>query len=496
MVASGSMPYVLTPAGNSIPLPDGFLLAGVYEAKASVDGGGYDVIDAGVSINKTYRRFGIRVSENDDLDYEYEYIVHKTESSGRIYINHFVISVTIDMNFQTHSCVPGNVTDISSIVSCQNTTRWYLVHSVWANPGQPLHFSLTEYLASEYGDDAPDPFSDWESLIAERGGSTSHQCHVTLSTSTVTKTLDEVIGYDLVRGRFAEQSAGTFKYFERTAAKALREATPLTFFSSQDAIEEHFAFFESNHVEAIAELSEVLAPVDTVKLIRALPSKAVNGKTVVALALVNILADATLTYNLGIAPTISDAKDIAGNAETFRSRVTSGAVFKANTLHGKYSCEVPAELIGGLEGAYVVVRSTVRMKPMVDSLLPSVLPLKALGLLPSLSSLWDLFPGSFILDWWTDTGTALDIVDNTVIMLAMEVDYCVHSIKVMYPLPDSVYREIGMQNLNAEENPGYSMYLRYVARTMPMFGPTNYPIIAPGVSSYSTAGALAYKILT
>jgi hypothetical protein len=318
---------------------------------------------------------------------------------------------------------------------------------------------------------------------------------VWLATTSTMAMLDEVIGYSLDESRFTDQSPGTFRFFERVVARAVQEATPLTLFSSQDAIDTHFATFESNHIEALAELGEILQPVDILRLMRALPSHIGKGKTVVILKILDILTDAVLSYNLGIAPTMSDARDIADNSKAFREQVLSGRAFGANTLHGKYSMEVPSELIGGMSGAHVVVRSTVRMKPMADSLLPALLPVRSLGLLPSLSTLWDLFPGSFILDWFTDTGTTLEIVDLTVLMLAMEVEYCVHSITVYSPFSDYQKARMGLTDLS-ETPSGYKVFMRYVTRNLPVFGPTAYPVVSPQLGNYSTVGAIAYKLLT
>ena len=493
---SGNMPYVLTPAGDTFAMPNGLYRPTCAAVIAAVNNGHYTVLSPSLAINKLYRRGRIRQTPNW-YEVEYEYIVHKTETDGTIYLNHFVISQSIQVSTNPHESDLHSLQPVSDIVTMEHKVTWYVVRNMWGEAGHDLNMSIAEYLASSYYIEPPDVFSNWEELCVGRGNTITTNMDVALATATVSKTLDQVIGYDLALGRFRDTYPGTFKYFERVASLALREATPLTFLASKDAIEEHFAYFESNHIEAIAEISEILAPVDVLKLMRALPSKALSGKTVVMLALFNILADATLTYNLGIAPTVSDAEDISLNARNFQTRILSGEVFKANTLHGKFSCAVPPELIGGLEGAVAIVRSTVRMKPMLDSLLPALLPFKALGLLPSFSTLWDLFPGSFILDWWTDTGTALDIVDNSMLMLAMETDYCVHSIKIVHNIPDCDLREVGASSLNADgAEPGYSLYLRYVSRSLPTFGPTRYPVISSGISSYSTAGALTYKILT
>jgi hypothetical protein len=111
-----------------------------------------------------------------------------------------------------------------------------------------------------------------------------------------------------------------------------------------------------------------------------------------------------------------------------------------------------------------------------------------------MSNFWDLFPLSFVLDQWTKTGKGLDIFEKQLLMLAMEVEYCIHSFKIQYPFSDGDMEDFSF-SADSENGAGYKQYTRIVSSKLPVFGPTSYPVNKPSLLSYSTLGSLAYKFL-
>jgi hypothetical protein len=417
--------------------------------------------------------------------------VRKVEPSGKMYLNHFVIRVSYTFVKTPTSCVLGNLTPISDAVKARFKYEWYYVHGLWALPGSAYYLSIPAY-RDAYGSDAPDVFGEWDS-VGINAHSLVRDEWSTLASRPVTKQFTDKIGFSRTENRYTSQSAGTFRHFAIAVLPALNNALPLAFLSSKDAIETHFSYAESNHIEAIAEMTSLLAPVDTAKLVGALPLH-VGKKGTLLVKLLDILTDSVLIWNLGIAPTIGDAQDISAKAQDFRTRILSGEAFKANTVHGKFSMPVPDELMPGYPGTYLVVRSTIRTKPVIDSILPNLIRLDSAGLLPSMSNFWDLFPLSFVLDQWTKTGKGLDIFEKQLLMLAMEVEYCTHSFKVQYPFSDEDMESYSF-SVDSEDGAGYKQYTRIVSNKLPVFGPTSYPVYKPSLLSYSTLGSLVYKFL-
>jgi hypothetical protein len=367
---------------------------------------------------------------------------------------------------------------------------WHYVHGVFADPGEPLHMSISQYIA-EYGDDAPH-FNEWD-INTVNTFETDELGWTSLGTRSVSKQFPELIGYSRTLKRFNSQDFGTFRHFEKAVIPAVGQALPLAFFSTKDALETQFSYMESNHVEALAEIGGIFDPLDLIKLGKVLPDY-VGKKGVLLIKVLDLLTDAVLVYNLGIAPTYGDAVDVADKAETFRNRVLSGQALNAQTSNGKFTIPVPEELSAGYTDLVLVVRSKVRLKPIHDTLLASVLPVDALGLLPSFSTAWDLFPLSFVIDWLTSTGDSLDIVETTAMFMALQIEYCVHSFTIARRFT-SDEEVIYSFDTSGELGAGYRHYIRIVSRELPVFAPTAYPVISPAVGNYSVAGSLLWKFL-
>jgi len=489
IVVTGSSPYVLSQAGDVLPMPTGPLTSALENIQTTVNSGGY-YFPAPTGIERYYRNFVISSDALGSVSFGWEYVVRNQEPSGRIYINHFCIKTTVDWMFNPYAITLGHVVHCDNFSSLVVNTMWHYVHGIWADPGTPLHMSIPQYIAA-YGDDAP-LFHEWDAATAQTYG-VEEVGATSLATRSVVKQLPDLIGYSKAQKRYDSQNSGTFKHFERAVIPAIGEALPLAFFSSQNALEKQFSYMESNHVEALAELSSVLDPLDLIKLGKVLPDY-VGKKGVLLIKMLDLLTDAVLVYNLGIAPTYGDAKDVADKASVFRNRVLSGQALMAQTTNGKYTIPVPDELSAGYTDLVMVVRSKIRVKPIHDTLLANVLPVDALGLLPSFSTAWDLFPLSFVIDWLTNTGDSLDIVETTAKFMALKIEYCVHSFTIARRFTPQEEVDFSFSQVG-ESGAGYRHYIRIVSREMPIFAPTAYPVISPAVGNYSVAGSLLWKFI-
>lgn len=265
--------------------------------------------------------------------------------------------------------------------------------------------------------------------------------------------------------------------------------------SSIDAVNSHFGqLSKADHIEAIVELREILAPLNLFKAAVALVHRGGGGLK----GLVDLLADAKLTYSFAISPTFNDAVEVSRNLRKFIRKLNDSRLFGTHTIYGKKTYRVQDDSFLPFRDVRVVCRSKIRVGTNADTILPYILPARGLGLLPSFSSAWNLIPLSFVADWLTRTGSSLSLLEDQAVLLMLNLEYSVHSISIIYDFDGEDMEDNGFHVEGASEDPaGYKYYVRYVLpRTIPFAGPTVLPLIGNiGIPDYGTAGALLYKFL-
>lgn len=304
----------------------------------------------------------------------------------------------------------------------------------------------------------------------------------------------DLVGYDLPHAVYVENSGrSTITDFHHICEEKFPRCVAGNAISSIDAINGHFGTLSSSdNIEAAVELGDILSPIDVGKAVYQL----LKRRNVSIARLLDILTDAKLTYSFGLAPTIDDAIEVAHNLKTFRNKMRDKHLYGPNTLYGSRRYVLDNYEFGPFNKVTVVCRSKIRVKSNADTLLPYILPPRSLGLLPSLSSAWNLLPFSFVADWLTRTGSSLSLLEDQTILMMLNVQYSVHSITIHYNFSDDDEEAYHFSVTDGGvSSAGYKYYARYVLnRTYPSIGPTLLPIIGDvGIPDFGTAGALLYK---
>lgn len=263
--------------------------------------------------------------------------------------------------------------------------------------------------------------------------------------------------------------------------------------STNDALETHFPKLEANFLESFSDLSDLRSLVNPQGLKRAHEFMTKKG-TRSAKGFLDILSDVKLTYEFGIVPTVSDAEEIALRASALRDRYRVGNMYGLHTINGKFVYEIPNGAIIGFDGAVMISRSKLRVRFDEQSILGALMPIRAAGVLPSLSNLWDLVRYSFAVDWFLNIGDRLGIIDNQAIMFASGVAYSCHSTQVLWKFPADTLDDNGCVSPGASA--GLSYYCRSLMRRNPVVMDGRFDFLqATGPSDWGTAGSFFYKML-
>lgn len=309
---------------------------------------------------------------------------------------------------------------------------------------------------------------------------------------TVLSSLPGAIGdriTPLVRGEL--DASRDFASFCVQAARLQRDSYAACFLSSNSALDSMITKFSSNHIEFLAELRDVIPHVDIVRALQAL--KGMKKKPVRALvALLQLLSNVKLVYSFGIAPTLRDAEDVSRKAASTMQKLLGSSTYQEQTIKGKFSFDIPDEYCGAFPGIHLSARSSIRIRIDEDSLLASILPTYALGLLPSVSNLWDIVPWSFLVDWFFPVGEVTSQLETSTLMMLAKTSYSTHSINLAWCFPDDYLTEYGLGNASGTDS-CFRLYDRFVLSHLPTAAPTNLPIYGGlGVPDWSLLGALLF----
>lgn len=300
---------------------------------------------------------------------------------------------------------------------------------------------------------------------------------------------DGLVGFSA--GVYEHTHSNCFRAFRQTTLPILQDCYSACFISTSNAVDAHLEKMKSNHLEALLEVGDFVKLVDLVVALKCLRSRRHLFKS-----LLSLLADAKLTYSFGIAPTISDAKDVAGRAQAFMHKYTTGDLYRWHTVHGVFKMDLPDSFRGEFLGMRLVARSRVTVAVNPDSYLATLLPVDAVGLLPTFSAIWDVIPFSFLVDWLLPVGDYLNDLDHQLMFLALEQQPSIHSIALEFNFPDDLLGAYGLKR-TGEEFSGYRYYDRFALAGLPTLGPTRLPIHGLArIPDWGTAGSLLYKFFS
>jgi hypothetical protein len=261
--------------------------------------------------------------------------------------------------------------------------------------------------------------------------------------------------------------------------------------SSSEAVDEFRSFMATNYLESLTEIRELLALFPDLEPIERFLEIIPAGKYLEAgFRLVDFAARTYLLAKFGLLPFITDIEQFATKydriAAILQQRLGSG-----HDARGKFSYTFEPDT--ALKDFQLVCRSKVRIRIPPGSVSASLLPLSVAGLEPSLAQLWDIVPFSFAIDWFTNLGDKLELVDNAVFMSTAIVDYTVHSYTMYRDLTDDDLVGTGLTTQGLCQ---YKHYWRTTSRYNPnVMRNYTYDWWADGSVPADLAGSLVWVLI-
>lgn len=269
-----------------------------------------------------------------------------------------------------------------------------------------------------------------------------------------------------------------------------------SFNSSSDGLHKSIDVLKANHIENATQLKSMVDLLPDVKGLSNLIAKAMKRDATALLDAVDILADAVLAFRFGQKPTADDVLEIAHT--DIVKEINDIIQRESKTIYGQfhYSFTDDDMALIGLPGSLsLVTRSKIRIHTDLTSLLSTTMTANSMGLMPTLSRLWDLVPFSFVVDWFANIGGRLGLIDDQLLWMSMGIDWCLHSFKWSYYPPPDVLDQYGLTSVGS--NPfALTGYTREFSRLIPRLRESKFDYLAPPHGpNLITVGALVWQFL-
>lgn len=249
--------------------------------------------------------------------------------------------------------------------------------------------------------------------------------------------------------------------------------------AAAEAVNKMQTVLSSNNIENLMQLSSILEFIEPIKALFELKKKVQNGKlTEAGLQLIDILANAELLYSYGIAPTISDAKEVARLAKPLRAQFKSREFNEMKTVYGE--ARYTGHNVFGIESVDVTAHVKLCARMSDSTLAGWLMPIEALGLLPNLHRLDDNVSYTFIANWFTNQNSKFETIDAQLYApLVMDLIGSVVSLKYEVPVLPELLEKYGLTSGTWSEAPTLSLYLRNVQAGIPSLFRTDLDLLPP-----------------
>lgn len=286
------------------------------------------------------------------------------------------------------------------------------------------------------------------------------------------------------------------KAFEQSVLREMSSIRPSAYLAASKSLEDSIQILTFNALQDLQHLRDVLSLIPDLGPLLEIAAKAVAGDPSAVKDLIDFITHVILQYQFSQRPIVKDGKEIlATDLKGSLDRLTK---VESRTLYGKFAYTFSdSENFVGPGRLELVTRSKIRLHVDMSTLMVSYLCANSLGLLPTLSRIWQVLPFTFVVDWFTNMSKRLRLVDDQVTWLAMRTDWCLYSYKMTYyPSPEEL-SEYSLVSLDPEEPFGIVLYTREFSRYTPVLRESRFDFLKPTRGPDPvTVGALIWQLVT
>jgi len=275
----------------------------------------------------------------------------------------------------------------------------------------------------------------------------------------------------------------------------LSDIRPSSFLSAADALNKHLLALSTNHIQTLQHLSSILDLLPELTKLPSLVSRLERGDLGALKDLIDYISGEILRFKFTQAPAGRALKEFINS--DVKSVLNSLAKSYTYTIYGDFEYEIPQSQNPYGDGKLLLVtRSKISLSQDLSTMMESILMANSVGLLPTLSRLWEIIPFSFVVDWFTGMNRRLKLVDTQLAYMMFRTNWCLHSYKLSYYPSAEALADYGLLNVSDEKPFNISTYMREKSAYMPRLRDSRFDFLAASGTSPVTAGALAWQLFT
>jgi hypothetical protein len=283
--------------------------------------------------------------------------------------------------------------------------------------------------------------------------------------------------------------------YEELINHQLIELRPAAYLSSSKALQDYLEVIKTNSIQNLQHLADLVDILPNLQKLPELLAKATRGDPSVIIELIDYVTEAILKYRFQQKPTGDFVDEVAAhNYEREFRRLLST---RRATIYGDFSYTfLDSENFMGQGRLVLDARSKLRIAYDASTLLNGLLLANSVGLLPTLSRIWEILPFSFVIDWFTNMKGRIKQVDNQITWLAVHSLWSLHSYSLTYYPSDEELAAYGLKQLSVGRPFGFKLYLREFTRCTPHLSESRFDFLRPAHGPNPvTVGALIWQLL-
>lgn len=285
--------------------------------------------------------------------------------------------------------------------------------------------------------------------------------------------------------------------FSRGVSVNFRSIRLSSFQSDSDALDNLVGQIDGNLVETIGEASEFLEILPDLRSAISSVTKLRRGQVLSSVKdMLDFLTGLRLQTQFSWSPELQLVQETLPQLVSLMRRLSNLEDRGYVLGYGKFEYEFP-EGEFGRPSSHLTTRTRVIANLDPQSVLARVLGVRAASLLPSPSSLWDLVPFSFVVDWFIGVGDRLHQLESIGFLQIMNVRCYTRTYLITSDLTDAELATgmLERSNLIGAVAPHMRIFVRDVSSLPPRIANGKYDFALPShPPSWMTSGSLAWQL--
>jgi len=276
----------------------------------------------------------------------------------------------------------------------------------------------------------------------------------------------------------------------------LPDFRPASFIASADALNSNIETLKANNIQNLLHLPGILELIPDIGALIPLITKIIKGDASALKLFVDILTKEILRFRFGTRPISHDFSE-AQKALAKRD-VAQLLTSKSATVYGSFEWEFPSHQNPWNDGRLVlVVRSKLRLRSDTSTLMAGLLTTNSLGLLPTLSRIWENLPFSFVIDWFVAMNKRLKLADSQLLFGVFALLWGIYSYSLIWYPSEDFLSQWKLTSSNPDEPFGIVAYRREFSCRTPRLRDSRFDFLAPSHGPDPvTVGALIWQLFS